>query len=372
LALLIFLLIALSTFVVATISLLLRNRSGLAAFASLFIWPYWFVFGISTLDRFFWQPPFYRLIYFLGFASPILFAFAAGIVPYHSKFAHWMAILAGTWSALWIYRTDLRNIELQNAWIMFNVPTKEVGMYPVLHAKFTILAVALIVLAIATALLRLIPHGWTLRNGPVCERTWPAYAASFLVLAIWYGQSVMPYRIPGALDYSDRPILQILHVEKRGLQFHEMSISIGGRGPVTFSTSRNDRRLFQYSFKQMRSSGDVPEPLMRQVWALVQSPDFVNKKSEIINPLRARNAEGWYAKSQSSGFHAYTTESGTKPPPEVVSLFHDLEATPKSPETQSDDINDVCLGFCYDPLSGLGLLYSNHRCFNAGHGTFCS
>jgi hypothetical protein len=73
---------------------------------------------------------------------------------------------------------------------------------------------------------------------------------------------------------------------------------------------------------------------------------------------------------EGSGIHKYASKSGTTPPREIVAPFDDLEGVTRSLETQSD-LKDVCLGFCYDPISGLGSLYSNHRCFNAGHGTHC-
>ena len=70
------------------------------------------------------------------------------------------------------------------------------------------------------------------------------------------------------------------------------------------------------------------------------------------------------------GLQAYATDKGSIPPQEIVDLFRDLEKIPRSQETQSE-MRDVCLGFCYDPLSGLGSLYANHRCFNNGHGVVC-
>jgi hypothetical protein len=58
---------------------------------------------------------------------------------------------------------------------------------------------------------------------------------------------------------------------------------------------------------------------------------------------------------------AYTKENRFTPPQEVTDLFDELEKVPRTNES-SEDRKDVCLGFCYDPLSGLGALYANHRC----------
>jgi hypothetical protein len=190
-----------------------------------------------------------------------------------------------------------------------------------------------------------------------------------MVLSFWFSQSVMPYRIPGALD-SDYPILGILHVEKRGLQFHETSISVFRND--SFYVSRNDRRLFQYHFQQLDSRGKVPPALMQRIYAAVQSPELSKRDSAVIKPIRAWNTTRWYLLVERAGFHAYTSETGTNPPQEIISIFDNLDSEQRfSPDSQAAR-NDVCLGFCYDPLSGLGLLYSNRRCFTDDHGFHCS
>ena len=53
-----------------------------------------------------------------------------------------------------------------------------------------------------------------------------------------------------------------------------------------------------------------------------------------------------------------------------MSLFNDLEKLPQSAPSKSE-LKDVCLGFCYDPLSEMGYLEANHRCLNDGHGIVC-
>jgi hypothetical protein len=66
---------------------------------------------------------------------------------------------------------------------------------------------------------------------------------------------------------------------------------------------------------------------------------------------------------------AFTTEYGTKPPPEVVDLFHDLDAVSVG-GNKEDTISDMCMGFCYDPLAGLGIVNMNDRCTEQ-NGTRC-
>jgi len=365
-------LVAVPVFFVAGLSILFKKRSSLAPIAFILVWPYLFILALSTLPRH--DPSSWPLteFYFLSFLAPALFAFAAGAVWCRPNLAHAMAILAGLAAAPWIYWMELRDPEISNAWIMLNVPDRAIFYYDVLHAKLTILAVAVIVLATTTAVWRLLPSCWQFRNSCVSERTWPALAASFLVLALWFSRSVMPYRIPGAVDGGVGPIVQILHVEKHALQFHEKSIGVVR--DTRFLESENNRRLFQYRFGDKYGSGLLPQALFQRVQDAIRSPGFGMSASTAIKPLRAWNADGWYVHVSGSGIYSANTEDGTAPPPEIVALFHDLEAAPLTWEAKSDgkdDIKDVCLGFCYDPLSGLGFLYANHRCFNSGQGFHC-
>ena len=103
---------------------------------------------------------------------------------------------------------------------------------------------------------------------------------------------------------------------------------------------------------------------------MLQSSVSVNRKWDTVKPLRAWNADGWYFKSVGIGLRAYTSDKGTTPPQEVVDLFSELQKIPHAEGKQSDR-KDVCLGFCYDPLSELGLLYANHRCVYDGHAYVC-
>jgi hypothetical protein len=173
----------------------------------------------------------------------------------------------------------------------------------------------------------------------------------------------MPYRIPGALDYSSWPILQILHVQKHGLQFHERCVKVWGRRgvPESVSFSLNDRRLFEYRFQQKFARAELSKSLGEHVAALIQSPKPVKSNRDAITPLRRWNDEGWYVMGEDMGLRVYTKENQLTPPQEVVDLFDELKKLPRTNES-SEDIKDVCLGFCYDPLSGLGALYANHRC----------
>ena len=355
--------VALPAFLVAAISLLLKNKSTLAKFASFLFWPYWLLLALVLLGRLFEPNVFRSTFCFLCFLSSILFAFAAGAIARRPAIAHCSA-LAGLVGMPWVYWTTLQDTPLGNIWTNFNVPDRELLMYNAQRlAELTIFSVVLIVLAIATAALRLLPAHWSIRGLPLCERTWPAFGGSLLFVAIWFSQSVMPYRISGAVDYASWPIFQILHVEKRGLQFHETCISVRGyqSHPESVTFSGNDRRLFQYRFRQNYASGDLPSPLKDRVEAIIRASQVPSRNWVAVKPLRTWNVEGWYVTGQGIELKAYTTDTGTIPPQEIVDLFHDLDKLSRVGETQSDR-KDVCLGFCYDPISGLGLLFANHRC----------
>ena len=145
----------------------------------------------------------------------------------------------------------------------------------------------------------------------------------------------------------------------------------GRRGrPISVSFSKNDRRLFQYRFQQKLASGQPPEALAERIRAIVKSSGRGKEEWDAVKPLRNWNADGWYFKMEGSGLKVYGTANGSTPPLEIVDLFHELDKIPRSSETQSP-LKDVCLGFCYDPLSGMGSLYANNRCFNDGHGVVC-
>jgi hypothetical protein len=350
-------------FLVAAFSLFIKNGSTLTNLASFLLWPYWLLLAFTFCGRFFEATVFRTALAFLCFMVPLLFAFAAGAVSYRPTIAHCSA-LAGLVSAPWVYWTTLKDTVLGNIWTLFNVPDRDLSMYNGLAlAKFTILSLWLMVTAVAIAAVRLLPTRWKIRGLPFCERTWPAFLVAFIFLALWFSQSVMPYRIFGALDYGDSPILQILHVEKRGLQFHETCISVWGyhQQPESVSFSGNNRRLLQYRFQQKQGWGELQGPFKARVGSIIQSSQGLGRDWEVIEPLRTWNVDGWYLTGEGIGLKAYITDQGTTPPPEIVELFHDFERLPHLRESESDR-KDVCFGFCYDPLSGLGALYANHRC----------
>lgn len=294
--------------------------------------------------------------------AAVFFALGAVLVSLRPHFAHACAA-TGVVALPWIYRTTLQGNIYVNWWIVFNVPDRELRMYNGLGtAKLAIVGVVLIVFAVATGIMRLLPEDWVLRK-KVLREPWPAVAATCCLVGIWFTQSVIPYRIPGARDYSSWPVLQILHVQKRGLQFHEMCVKVWARRgvPESVSFSSNDRRLFEYRFEQKTAYAELSKPLGECVAAVIQSSRSAKSNRDLVTPLRRWNDEGWYVTGEEVALQAYTKENEFTPPQEVVDLFDELENAPRTGGS-SQDRKDVCLGFCYDPLSGLGWLYANQRC----------
>jgi hypothetical protein len=306
-------------FLIVEVFLLLKNRSGLVILASLLFWPYWFLLALVNTGRFFEVSQLQAVFYFLCFVSAVLFAFAAGTIPHRPLFAHATA-LAGLMSVPWIYSNAMTDSGLGNVWLVFNVPDNELGAYLPPYAQVAIAVVGLIALAIVTAGLRLLPAQWQFRGTPLRERTWLAVGASIVVLALWFSQSVLPYRIPGALDYSDYPVLQILHVEKRGLQFHERCFSVCWQRPyrpISVSFTGSARHLFQYRFQHNNSSLQPPKALVESIQAIIES-HHEKGQQDVVRPIWNWNADRWYFSGQGFGLRVYGASNGSNPPKEIV------------------------------------------------------
>lgn len=159
---------------------------------------------------------------------------------------------------------------------------------------------------------------------------------------------------------------RILHVEKRGLHFQETGIST--YHDAEFWVWRNDRRLFQYRFESRGVHGVLPQTVFEHAAALVRSPQLWATHTPAAKGLRSWNAEGWYVVLRDTQLFAFTSEYGTRPPREVTDLFYEAEKLPGT-ELKPWSVRDVCLGFCYGPVAGLGFQYSNQPCFELTRGT---
>jgi hypothetical protein len=217
-------------------------------------------------------------------ASPLIFLIAGVRVFYSGRSGYILGLVAALAGLSWfvgLERVLRRN--LTNTWIVFNLPDE--GLHgtrdTIAFAEWRVVAVALLIVAFACSALRFLPRDWKLATTSISQRTWPAIAFSLSLLAAWYAASVSPYRIPYIVD-AGWPDVTILHVEKRGLRFREIGVSI--RRDMGFRVGRNERKWFQYRFLRRGVRGTAPENLHPQVAALLNSPELA-----ILRTLLALN-----------------------------------------------------------------------------------
>jgi hypothetical protein len=300
----------------------------------------------------------------VGMAGAFGFVASALIMFFKPRLSCIVGFFSGIAALYWFLGVELSDFPCLNSWILGNVPDDWDINLP--SVKIRIFFVIIILSATTCALIRLLPTSWEWRRIAMRERTWPAFMLCFVVVLFWYGVSVSPYRIPIIVD-AVGPELSILHVEKNGMQFHETSISVNNM--QSFFGAQNDRRLFQYQFPERVTYGGVPKAMLTHVQVLTHSPQIKNLHTPPAIALRSWKAEGWYMLTR-QGIFAFTTEYGTKPPQELVDLFRDLQslAPQQTRAVIVRNVRDVCLGFCYDPLAGLGIRYINNRCRGSAAG----
>lgn len=280
--------------------------------------------------------------------SPVVFVCGACILIFYNNrpaFGYLIGGIACVLALPWFVL--LESSVLPSIWMSLNRPRDWDANWAVVE----ILIVGLIVAAGACVVLRLIPSAY------LRQRIWPAIAAGVLVLAGWLIHSGRPWMIPEAVDAFPAD-LRVLHVVKRGLQFHETTVIISRSRNVTIR--RNDRRLFQYRFQSRVTDATLPPGVEEQVNQVVHSAELRRLSTAPPVPLRSWNAEGWYVALNGPALMAFTSEYGTSAPGEIREVFERIEKV-EGPQ-QFVTMADVCLGFCYDPVSGLGFWYSNQRC----------
>ena len=286
--------------------------------------------------------------------SPIVFLCASSLVFFRPRLGYTLGVITGLIALPWFFQAEFSQASW-NSWIMLNYegPTQFDGRPYLAFTELKILSVILIVVAVACSSLRLLPARWCLRKTPLCRCTWPAFALGSLVLAVWFGYSVTPYNVPG-FDHRASAEFRILHVEKRGLRFHETTLWAERNGRTRIL--RTERRLFQYRFEGRVGWAALTEAspsTIERARTFVQSPTLWKLRTSPATALRSWNAEGWYVVLKDSRLLAFTSEYGTAPPKEVAELFHEIENLPMAEESRLA-VRDVCLGFCYDPLAALG------------------
>ncbi len=286
-------------------------------------------------------------------ASALLFLCASILVCIGRRLGYPLGVIAGLVGLAWFVRIESWRFE--SLWVALNLPKVQVVLV------LGIMSVALIVVATACASLRCLPPRLSLGKSALCRRTWPAFGIGFLVMGLWFMNSVTPYRVPIIVD-GVRAELRILHVKKRGLRFQETAVI--AYHDSRFYVWRNDRKLFEYRFDWRSAQGVMPQGARAHVRALVDSPQLRMLHTPPAEPLRRWNAEGWYVVVTDRQLWAFTSE----PPPEIKDVFHEILNLPIE-EDGAWAKRDVCLGFCYGPVAALGFQYPNEPCFALTGGT---
>jgi hypothetical protein len=246
-------------------------------------------------------------------ASPVVFLCACILVVFRPRSGYGLG-LVGCLLALPLFVRIQISLAPWNSWIFLNQDGSAYfrGTVPV-FAKLRILAPALIVIALTSTSLRLLSAQWTVRKLSLRKRTWPALAVAFFVLAVWFVHSAVPYSV-AAFDHPANFEFRILHVQKRGLRFHETRVSEYRDGRVWIV--RHDRRLPQYRFGDrvcVLTLGDQSPATLERVHALVQSPALWKLHTQPTKALWSWNAEGWFVVLKDSRLLAFTSEYGTAP-----------------------------------------------------------
>jgi hypothetical protein len=248
--------------------------------------------------------------------SPLLFLGACALVFFRT-IGYGLGMAAGLAAVPWLIENELSHGSW-NSWIFLNyerrLPTSPEEWAYITFTRLEILSVFLVVTAIACSLLRLFSAHWTIRQFRLARSTWPAFVIGFLVLAVWFGFSVTPYQVP-AYDHGLNPEFRILHVEKRGLRFHETVVMAYRDGKAW--AGQINRRLVQYRFEEQAawaSLQDASPTVSERVRAFAQEPSLWNLRTGPVTPLRSWNAEGWYVVLKDARLLTFTSAQGTRRP----------------------------------------------------------
>jgi hypothetical protein len=141
------------------------------------------------------------------------FAFAAALTVLTTRTGYMVALITCTAALPLFVRLELR--EQWNSWLYLNGPFSAT-------VAMRIVVPVLVAMSVSMCLLR--------------ERRWLSVVVPGLAVAVWFGCSVTPYRVP-VVHGGTTADLEILHSKKHGLGFHETVVSVrrdGGRptGPA--------------------------------------------------------------------------------------------------------------------------------------------
>jgi hypothetical protein len=289
--------------------------------------------------------------------SPLAMLIAARMQFWRPRVSYLVASVASLMPAMWLWRIEADYFRFgMNSWIALNGSDNgPVTVDPIQYAKLRIIGAFLILLLLLTATLHSLPRKWIFLGKPLALRTWPAFVFSVCSVGIWFAVSVTPYREPTIVD-AVSPVLSILHVEKNGLSFNETRISF--YRDRSFQILRAHRNLFRYNFDDQVGNGVMNSDDFAKVDAAVALRRTITHTSGDPKAIRSWKTEMWYV---SESRRNIATFRSSDVPAEFGGLLQAVEKT--SVRSAHDwQRRDVCLGFCYDPVAGLGYSAINNRC----------
>ena len=253
-----------------------------------------------------------------------------------------LALVAAALAWPHFVKTERSYLYSANAWNLLNSNQPEVIAY----GKINLITLLLLILATVCALVRLLPPGWSLRSIPVRDRLWPVLAASFAVVAVWFVTSARPYVVPEP-HHGVLAEIAILHLRKRGLHLQETKV-VFFRDSKTY-VSRNERKPFRYHANGMYYSVVLSPESRSRIWDFCRSAQFLNARTQRRTSPRRWNSESWYVYRNGGLYGVFSDGDNTRLPEELMRWFEETEKLPPQSAATPAVINDVCLGFCYDP-----------------------
>ena len=274
-----------------------------------------------------------------AYAAPTVLLVGAILALWKPRFASAGGLIGAGLAWPYFYRTEIGQFHFANSWVALNLPPPD-QTFGVLR----ILAVSLLIIATIYSLTRITPDSWHTGKSRLNEKIWPSLAVWFVAVCGWYITAVTPYRIPIYDLYGSPPLLYVVHVNKRGLYFHETAAIIERDG--RFYLLHDDRRLFEYSFPETSASGVLPEKDEIALRADIRSANFgIASGPRNVSPW-TWSADRWFVYSEREHKWSLTDVDGSRVPKEIYESFEGLPWVPKE-EAGATTLRDVCLGFCF-------------------------
>lgn len=333
-----------STFVVATVAVLLRHKLayaiGLPTTALLWLTLLQVFLSENTVGRF-----------GAGRLGAVLacfgFAISATSIFLKPKFAYFVGLLACVLSLLNIIDREVSYPYHGNSWLVLNLPTERLYDPELIFARLSILTVAMVVISGIMSVLRLCPAKWQLRGQPIRSRTWPVFPLSLFVVGVWFAESVTPYYLPTELG-GISPEVTIVHFEKRGSGSVETRVSVTRDGKL--NVSRDVRKPLRYESDGEMFQGVIPSwEKVQPILEFLRSTEFKTQGGVSRDLPHHWTSDTWYVYGSRIPLRVFSSANHSKPPMEVIAFFNDMDNLRRN-EGHHFSTRDVCLGFCYEPL----------------------